>query len=161
MLQSCSYTCTQMEIADCRKVAYVAIAGIFTVTGQQCIMSMYILKHRSSCGTSRVRPSWPRSGGILNSTLAPSCEHASCCHAWLGDAVYSVWWQWFKFHPNVSCPLGGFSTSVQINITTSTHDTWHTFRYITLQLLSMFLLYTSSILLGRLAALCSRCLLQG
>ncbi len=32
--------------------------------------------------------------------------------------------------------------------------------YITLQLSFMFLLYTSSILLGRLAALCSRCLLQ-
>jgi hypothetical protein len=36
----------------------------------------------------------------------------------------------------------------------------HTLRDITLQLSFMFLLYTSSILLGRLAALCSHCLLQ-
>jgi hypothetical protein len=31
---------------------------------------MYILEHRSSCGTSRVRPSWPRSGCKLNLALA-------------------------------------------------------------------------------------------
>jgi hypothetical protein len=65
MLQSRSYTCIETGIADCRKVAYVAKARILTVTGQQCILSMYILEHRSSCGTSRVRPSWPRSGCIL------------------------------------------------------------------------------------------------
>ncbi len=40
------------------------------------------------------------------------------------------------------------------------NDTWHTLIYITLQLSFMFLLYTFSILQGRLAALCSCCLLQ-
>jgi hypothetical protein len=38
MLQLCSYTCIEMEYADCRKVAYVAMAEIFTVTGQQCLI---------------------------------------------------------------------------------------------------------------------------
>jgi hypothetical protein len=34
------------------------------------IANVHIFEHRSSCGTSRVRPSWPRSGYLLNPTLA-------------------------------------------------------------------------------------------
>ncbi len=42
---------------------------------------MYILEQRSSCGTSEIHPSWPRSEHVLNPALAPSYEHATCCHA--------------------------------------------------------------------------------
>jgi hypothetical protein len=41
---------------------------------------MYILEQRSSCGTWGLCPSWPRSEPVLNPALAPSYEHASCCH---------------------------------------------------------------------------------
>jgi hypothetical protein len=38
MLQSRSYARTEMKLPDCRKVAYVAVEKIFTVTGQQCMI---------------------------------------------------------------------------------------------------------------------------
>jgi hypothetical protein len=50
----------------------------FTVTKQY--LSMYILEQWSSCGTSRIRPSWPLSGHVLNPPPAPSYKHASCWH---------------------------------------------------------------------------------
>ncbi len=51
-------------------------------------------------------------------------------------------------------------TNVQVNITTTLHDTWHTCIYITLALQFISSFYTSSVFLGRLALLDSHRLLQ-
>ncbi len=62
-------------------------------------------------------------------------------------------------HPRL--PLSGWLlTNVQVNIITMLHDTRHTCIYITLVLPFIASFYTSSIFLGRLAALHSLCLLH-
>ncbi len=68
-----------MKAAEHRKVAYVAMCEYLQLQDNDIQQSMYILEHRSSCGTSWIRPSWPRSGCILSMALVPSCEHVSCC----------------------------------------------------------------------------------
>ncbi len=59
--------------------------------------------------------------------------------------------QRFKFHTQRLLLSGWLLTNVQVNITTTLHDTWHTCIYIRVALLFVTSLYTSSILLGRLA----------
>ncbi len=59
--------------------------------------------------------------------------------------------QRFKFHTQRLLLSGWLLTDVQVDITTTLHDAWHTCIYITLALLFILSSYTSSILLGRLA----------
>jgi hypothetical protein len=59
--------------------------------------------------------------------------------------------QQVKFHNYRFLLSGWLLTNVQVNITTTIHDTWHTCIYITSALLFISSFYTSSILLGRLA----------
>jgi hypothetical protein len=96
---------------------------------------MYILEQQSSRGTSQICPSWPRSGHVLSPSLAPSCEHASCCHAQPGVLLFMTTVQ---VSPKRLLLSGRLLTNVQVNITTATYDTGHTLIYITLQLLSTF-----------------------
>ncbi len=63
---------------------------------------MYILLKRSSCGNSRIHPSWPCSEHGLNPALSMHLVATP-------NPVYNCLWQWVKFHPNVFCYLGGFS----------------------------------------------------
>jgi hypothetical protein len=96
---------------------------------------MYILEQRSSWGTSLIRPSWPRSRQRLNPILASPYEHASCCHAqpgiWLFITAVQV-------SPQRLLLSGWLLTNVQVNITTTLHDTGHTCTYNTLVLLFIF-----------------------
>ncbi len=115
---------------------------------------MYILEQRSSCGTSRVRPSWPHSWHRLN-TIWPLLMSMHLVAT--PNPVSSCLWQWFNFHPNIFCYLGGFS----LMYCTSKHHNnviWyraHTYCiYITLAFTySYSSFYTFSIFLGRLAVL--------
>jgi hypothetical protein len=119
---------------------------------------MYILEQRSSRGTSRIRPSWPRSGHRLNPILASPYEHPSCCHAQPGVELFMT-----TVQVSPQCLL--LSGWLLTNVLTSKHHNSVT-RYgahmyihhtsITIHVL----LYTSSILLGRLAVLHSLCPLQ-
>ncbi len=119
---------------------------------------MYILEQRSSCGTQRVRPSWPRSGHRLNPILASPYEHASCCHA---QPSIQPFMTAVQVSPQRLLLSGWLLTNVQVNITTMLHDTGHTCIYITLAFTySCSSFYTSSIFLGRLAVLHSLCPLQ-
>jgi hypothetical protein len=68
--------------------------------------------------------------------------------------------QRFKFHTQRLLLSGWLLTNVQVNITTTLHDTRHTCIYITLVLLFISSLFTSSIFLGRLAVLNSLLLPQ-
>jgi hypothetical protein len=77
-------------------------------------------------------------------------EHASCCHAQL---VSCCLLQRFKFHTQHFLLSGWLLTNVQVNIITTLHDTRHTCIYIRLALPFISSFYTSSIFLGRLAAL--------
>jgi hypothetical protein len=77
-------------------------------------------------------------------------EHASCCHAQL---VSYCLLQWLKFHTPGLLLSGWLLTNVQVNIIMTQHSTRHTCIYITLVLLLISSFYTSSIFLGRLAAL--------
>ncbi len=55
--------------------------AICYVNTQHYRMTMHIIEQRSSCSTSRICPSWPRSRLKLSPILASPYEHASCCHA--------------------------------------------------------------------------------
>ncbi len=101
-------------------------------------------------GTSRIRPSWPRSGLRLSPTLASPHKHASCCHAQPGILLFIAAVQ---VSPQRLLLSGWLLTTVQVNITTTLHNTWHTRIYITLVLLFISSFYTSSIFLVRLAVL--------
>jgi hypothetical protein len=81
---------------------------------------------------------WPHS---MSMHLVATPNPVSCCLL-----------QGFKFHP---CLLlsGWLLTNVQVNITTTLHDTCHTCIYITIVLLFISSFYTSSMFLGRLAVL--------
>ncbi len=60
------------------------------------------------------------------------------------NSVSNCLWRWFKFHPNVSCYLGGFSLmyNVLINITTTIHDTGHMYIHHTSITIHILLLFT-------------------
>ncbi len=77
------------------------------------------------------------------------------------NLVYNCLWQRFKFSPQGLLLSGWLLTNVQVNITTAIYDTGHTLISITLCITTIHvLLYTSSILLGKLAVLHSLCPLQ-
>ncbi len=61
--------------------------------------------------------------------------------------------QLFKFHTQCLLLSGWLLTNIQVNIITTLHDIGHTCIYITWVLLFISSFYTSSIFLGRLAAL--------
>ncbi len=121
MLQLRSHTCIVMEVANCRKVAYVAMVLIFTVTGQQCIMvnvctylniGLLVAPRQYVLHGLVLVAYWTRLWPLLASMYLVATPDPVC-------AVYSCYWQRFKFHPNVFCPLGWLLTNVQVNITTS------------------------------------------
>ncbi len=91
-------------------------------------------------------PFWPHP---MSMHLVATPSSVSCCLS-----------QRFKFHTQRLLLSGWLLTNVQVNITTTLHDTWHTCIYITLVLLFISSFYTSSIFLGRLAAPNSHHLLQ-
>ncbi len=97
---------------------------------------LYILEQRSSWSTSRIRPSWPRSGLKLSPILTSPYEHASCCHALLGILLFIAMVQVSHLAPLLS---GWLLTNIQVNITTTPHNTWYTCLYITLALLFILL----------------------
>jgi hypothetical protein len=100
---------------------------------------MYILEQRSSCGTSRVRPSWPHSGHRLNPILASPYEHASCCHAQHGIWLFMTA---VKVSPQRLLLSGWLLFNVQVHITTTIHDIGHMYCiYITLSLLFIFFFF--------------------
>ncbi len=115
------------------EVVHASWRQYFTVTRQYS--SMYILEQRSSHGTSRILPSWPRSEHVLNPSLAPSYEHASCCHAQPGVQLFMTMVQVL---PKRLLLSGWLLTNIQVNITTVIYDTGHRLIYITQLLLFMF-----------------------
>ncbi len=109
----------------------------------QGIQLLYILEQRSSQGTSRVRPSWPRSKLRLSPTLVSPHKHATCCHAQPGIKLFITPVQVSPQHLLLS---GWLLTNVQANIRTTLHDTGHTCIYSTTHILSI----TNCILLSTL-----------
>jgi hypothetical protein len=85
---------------------------------------MFILEQQSSCGISRVHPSWPCSGHRLDPILASPYEHASCCRAQLGIQLFMTAVQ---ASPQRLLLSGWLLTNVQVNITTTLYDTVHTY----------------------------------
>jgi hypothetical protein len=85
---------------------------------------IHIHEQRSSQGTSRVCPSWPRS----KFRLSPLWPHPVSMHlVATPNLVSSCLLQWFKLHPNIFCYLGGFSlmykqTSQQRHTIQGRHD---------------------------------------
>jgi hypothetical protein len=100
---------------------------------------MNILEQRPSRGTSRIRPSWPRSRHRLNPILASPCEHASWCQAQPGVKLFMTTVQVSPQHLLLS---GWLLTNEQVNIATALQDTGHTHIYITLALLFLFFFFT-------------------
>jgi hypothetical protein len=119
-----------------------------TLQDNNYIYLLYILEQQSSWSTSRIHPSWPRSGLKLSPILASRYEHASCCHAQPSNLLFIAMVQVSHQAPSA---IWVASHYIQVNITTTLHDTWHTCIYITSALLLIPPFYTSSILLGRLA----------
>ncbi len=88
---------------------------------------LYILEQQSSWSTSGICPSWPHSRHKLSPMLASLYEHASCCHAQPSILLFIVTGQVSHLAPSES---GWLLTNVQVNITTTLYDTWHTCTYI-------------------------------
>jgi hypothetical protein len=84
----------------------------------------------------------PHSGLTLRACILVPCPAGILCLL-----------QRIKFHTQHLLLFGWLLTDVQVNIITTLHDTRHTCIYVTLVLLSISSFYTSSIFLGRLAAL--------
>ncbi len=82
-------------------------------------------------------PFWPPP---MSMHLVATPSPVSCCLL-----------QRVKFHTYRLLLSGWLLTNVQVNITTTLHDTRYTYIYITSALLFISSFYTSSILLGRLA----------
>ncbi len=114
------------------------------------IYSYKTTMHHDHDGTSRICPSWPRSEHRLSPILASPCEHVSCCPLFMTTVLVS---------PQRLLLSGWLITNVQVNITTALYDTAHMYIHHTSTTIYV-LLYTSSILLGRVALLHSLCPLQ-
>jgi hypothetical protein len=74
------------------------------------------------------------------------------------NPVFNCLWHRFKFHPNVFCYLVGFSRMSSKHHNDATRYRAHSIHHTSITI--HVLLYTSSILLGRLAVLHSLCPLQ-
>jgi hypothetical protein len=129
---------------------------------------MYILEHRSSWGTSRIRPSWSPSGIYWTQLCPHSGKRVSCCHACPEDAVYSLnasdssftqclftLWvasRWYTSEQHSTM----YGTKLTFTLQYMTHNTH--FFYTSHSCIHLyFLLYMSSVRRGRLTALYSWC----
>ncbi len=119
---------------------------------------LYILEQLSSCSTSRIHPSWPWSRLRLSLLLAFHSKCIHCCHVSSSILLFIPTER--VSHLNPLLLSGWLLTNVQVNNTTTLHDTHrHTYiHHIGITILLPF--YTSSTLLGRLAGPDSSCRIQ-
>jgi hypothetical protein len=106
---------------------------------------LYILEQPSSCGTSRIRPSWPCCRLRLSLLRDSLSEHASCYHAQPSILLFISVGQ--VSHLTPSLLSGWLLTNVQVNNITTLHDTHgHTYIHhigITILLSSVHFFYSS------------------
>ncbi len=109
--------------------------------------NLYILEQPSSLGTSRRRPSWPRSRLRLSLLLVLLPKYIPCL-SWPPSILLFAPADWVS-HLTPSLLSERLRTFIQVNNTTALHDTQgHTYiHHISITILLLF--YTYSIFLGR------------